>query len=44
MVFMRKLGIFAVILMTALSVSAQDLIVTVNKDTIPCHIFKHKGV
>ena len=44
MVFIRKLGIFAVILMTALSVSAQDIIVTVNRDTIPCHIIKMDSI
>jgi len=41
---MRKLGIFVVILMVALSASAQDLIVTVNKDTIPCHIIKMDSI
>ena len=41
---MRKLGVFVVILMAALSVSAQDFIVTVNRDTIPCHIIKMDSI
>ena len=41
---MRKLGIFLVILMAALSVSAQDLIVTVNRDTISCYILKMDSI
>ena len=43
-VIMKKLVVFLVLSAVALSVSAQDLIVTTNMDTIPCLITKMDSI